>query len=73
MSGDYPAADGQLTAAARLGAPNWRVAFHRGLIAESRKDLYKAKALYEECLVENPGFQPAEARLAGINAEGGVQ
>lgn len=73
MGGDMAASEAQLTAASRLGAPNWRIAFHRGLIAESRKDQTKAKGLYEECLAENPGFQPAAARLAGMNAEGGVQ
>jgi tetratricopeptide (TPR) repeat protein len=73
MSGDYVASDAQLTAAGRLGAPAWRIAFHRGLIAEARMDKLTAKALYEECLAGNPGFQPAEARLAGMKAEGGVQ
>lgn len=73
MCGDLQAAETQLMTASRLGAPSWRIAFHRGLIAEARKDMAKAKQFYEDCLAANPGFRSAEARLAGMNAEGGVQ
>ncbi len=71
--GDLAEARNQLGAAERLGAPAWRIAFNRGLLAETQKDRAGAKREYQACLAANPAYAPAQARLAGMNAEGGVQ
>lgn len=70
---DYDAALAELAVAERLGAPAWRIAYNRGLIAEARGDLAAAAAAFEACLSANPDYQPARSRLAGNRAQGGVQ
>lgn len=72
-AGELGEAQKQLAAAERLGAPAWRVAFNQGLLAEARKDRAAARKAYESCLAARPDYAPAQARLAGMNAEGGVQ
>jgi len=67
------AAAQELTAAEQLGAPAWRVAYNRGLIAEAKGDRTGAMAAYEASVAANPDFAPARSRLAGRKAEGGVQ
>lgn len=71
MSGDLKGADDELDVAEGLGAPAWRVAFNRGLIAEKAGDSSAAEQQYEAAVVGNPEFKPAQARLAGIRAMGG--
>ena len=71
MSGDLKGADDALDVAEGLGAPAWRVAFNRGLIAEKAGDSSAAEQQYEAAVVGNPDFKPAQARLAGIRAVGG--
>jgi predicted Zn-dependent protease len=71
LEGDLSAANAQLDAAERLGAPDWRVAFNRGLIAEKAGDGRKALQQYEVAAAANPGFKPAQSRLAGKRAESG--
>ena len=71
MSGDLPGARAQLEVAEKLGAPAWRVAFNRGLIAEAVGDKGEAMKQYEASVAGNPDFKPAQARLSGKRAEGG--
>ncbi len=70
---DYEGAGRELDAAERLGAAAWRVAYNRGLIAEGKGDAAGAMAAYEAALAAKADFAPAQARLAGRKAEGGVQ
>jgi tetratricopeptide (TPR) repeat protein len=49
-----------------LGAPRWRIAYHLGLLAEAAGALEEARRLYTEAVDENPGWEPAQARLKGL-------
>jgi tetratricopeptide (TPR) repeat protein len=71
LAGDLASASSQLDVALRLGAPPWRVAFNRGLIAEKRGDGPGAQREFEAAVEGNPNFRPAQARLAGKKAETG--
>jgi tetratricopeptide (TPR) repeat protein len=71
LTGDLRDASAQLDAAERLGAPAWRVAFNRGLIAEKAGDAKKAQQAFEASVAANPDFKPAQSRLAGKKAESG--
>jgi tetratricopeptide (TPR) repeat protein len=71
LEGDLSGANKELDAAERLGAPAWRVAFNRGLIAEKAGDGRKALQQYEVAAAANPDFKPAQSRLAGNRAESG--
>ena len=57
-----------LDAAAALGAPAWRVDFHRGLVEELRGAFDAAAARYRDALVANPDCAEAQQRLTGIEA-----
>jgi predicted Zn-dependent protease len=58
----------QLTIASRLGAPAWRVAYHRGLFEELSGNLHLALRHYEEAIQLRPGWEVALARRDGILA-----
>jgi predicted TPR repeat methyltransferase len=58
----------QLTIAANLGAPTWRVAYHRGLFEEASGNFHLALRHYEEVISERPGWEAALARRDGIIA-----
>ncbi|MCP9449334.1 MAG: hypothetical protein NNA21_04650 [Nitrospira sp.] len=58
----------QLTIAANLGAPTWRVAYHRGLFEEASGNFYLALRHYEEAISERPGWEVALSRRDGIAA-----
>ena len=62
----WTAALGELSLAAELGAPRWRIAYHRGLVAEGQGDLEAARRYYTESVSEQPGFAPAQSRLRGL-------
>ena len=68
LDGRIPQATEELTMAAALGAPGWRVAYHRGLIEESSGRLVEASRYYSEALQGNPGWAPAESRLRALRA-----
>lgn len=68
MDGEYREARGALDVAERLGAPAWRVAFHRGLIAESAGETREAERHYQDALRENPEAENAASRLLGLRA-----
>jgi tetratricopeptide (TPR) repeat protein len=71
MSREYEAAGAEITLAERLGAPPWRVAFNRGLIAEESGQEAEARRQYQAALDANPGHQEAKSRLSGMNARAG--
>jgi tetratricopeptide (TPR) repeat protein len=70
-SGDLEGARAAIAAAEALGAPAWRVAFHRGLIAEKAGQIAEARAQYQACLDENPSHETAKSRLSGMKSLGG--
>ena len=71
LSGDYAEARRALRIAERLGAPSWRTAYNRGLIAEAQGDDATAIAHYRAALSERPGWSVAEARKRGLESERG--
>jgi tetratricopeptide (TPR) repeat protein len=66
LSGRMADAQRELTAAADLGAPRWRIAYHLGLIEEAAGRTEDAKRFYAEAVAGNPDFAPAQARLKGL-------
>lgn len=71
MSGDWKGARAATDVAEALGAPSWRVAYHRGLIAEGAGDHAEARRQYQACVDKNPAFPAAQSRLSGMKAAGG--
>ncbi len=71
MSRDWKGARTAIDVAEALGAPPWRVAFHRGLIAEGAGDRAEARRQYQACVDKNPAFPAAQSRLSGMKAAGG--
>ena len=67
LDGELELAGEQLTIAERLGAPLWRTAYHRGLLAEARSDWAAAADHYRIALEERPDWERARARLTGLN------
>lgn len=66
FSGDLTAADKSLVTAGRLGSAEWRVAYHRGLIAEKRGDVEGARRLLRRSSELNPDDPRSRARLIGL-------
>ena len=66
LEGDTEAAHRSLDAAEELGAPSWRVAYNRGLIAEAEGKLDEAAGYYEKALSDDPDFVRARSRLRGL-------
>ncbi len=63
---EFEAARETIDRAARLGAPEWRVAYHLGLIEEATENPAAASRYYNDCLDLNPDWEPARSRLIGI-------
>lgn len=68
LADKLPEAKRQLTIAANLGAPTWRVAYHRGLFEEALGNFHLALRHYEEAISERPGWEAALVRRDGIIA-----
>ncbi|MEM6673906.1 MAG: tetratricopeptide repeat protein [Planctomycetota bacterium] len=51
-------------------APRWRTNYHRGLVAEARKNMVLAHEMYQLSWLENPDFEPALRRLRWLNVGG---
>lgn len=62
-----------LDAASALGAPAWRVAYHRGLVRELRGELDAAAACYRDALAQKSDCARAQRRLAGLEARRRLQ
>ncbi len=70
LAGEFDEARRQLRVAERLGAPAWRVAFNRGLLAEAEGDSQGAMEYYRATIEANPEFEAARSRLVGLESEG---
>ncbi len=68
LNGRMADATTELTLAEALGAPRWRIAYHRGLIEEAAGRWDEAARYYAAAVEGNPGFQPAESRLKALRA-----
>jgi tetratricopeptide (TPR) repeat protein len=68
MARDLDGAREAITAAEKLGAPAWRVAYNRGLIAEADGQPEEAQRQYKAAVDGNPEFPEARARLSGMKA-----
>ena len=68
VAGQFDAAQSELATAENLGAPRWRAAFHRGLVAESLGERDLALSQYAIVLNERPEFEPAQARSRALQA-----
>lgn len=69
LQGEYDDAEGVLDIAGRLGAPQWRLDYHRGLLKESREHWQQACVLYQSALRLNPDFRPAMGRLIDLSQQ----
>lgn len=68
LAGEEEASLRELRLALSLGAPDWRVHYHYGLLAEARGDLQEASRHYARAAEGNDSFQPARSRRAAIAA-----
>ncbi len=68
LEGRYDQARDRIGVAETLGAPSWRMAFNRGLIAETEGDLEHARSMYTIALEIKPDMAQAAARLNGVQA-----
>lgn len=66
LEGDYESARASLAAARRLGAEEWRIAYNQGLVEEAAGNSSEAARQYTMCLEFQPGFEPAQSRLNGL-------
>jgi predicted Zn-dependent protease len=69
LSGRLDEARRALLAARAFGAPDWRVAYHLGLVEESAGNVQAAIAHYTEALAKNPAWKPAQSRLNALRQE----
>lgn len=70
VEGRYDDAVQQLTLASRLGAPAWRVDYHRGLINEAQGHLAAACQQFDTSLALKQDHQPARAHLLRLSTAG---
>lgn len=68
FSGKTEEAKAQLRSAALLGAPGWRIAYHRGLMEEAGGEFLEAENSYEEALRQRVGWRPPQSRLQALKA-----
>ena len=73
LGGHLVEARHELTTAAALGSPRWRVAYHLGLVEESAGRLDEALRYYAEALEGNPGWALAQTRLNALRAKRPVE
>lgn len=71
LAKDLKGAKGELDLADRLGAPEARVAFNLGLVAEAEGQDAAAAGYYDRALAAQPEFPEANSRLAGLRARSG--
>jgi Tfp pilus assembly protein PilF len=67
LDGALDTAKEELMMAQRLGAPQWRVAYHLGMVAEAENRLDEARQRYREAVEGNPSWAPARARLNALD------
>jgi predicted Zn-dependent protease len=66
LSGRLDEARRELQAALAFGAPEWRVAYHLGLVEESAGNIPAAIVQYTAALSRNPGWRAAQSRLNAL-------
>ncbi|UTW12047.1 tetratricopeptide repeat protein [Marinobacterium rhizophilum] len=69
LDGEYDDAESALAIAGRLGAPQWRLDYHRGLLKESRGHWQQACRLYRSALGLKPDFKAAMGRLIDLSQQ----
>jgi len=72
LEGNYRDARRELQVAERLGAPAWRTAYHRGLVAEAEGDPEAAMQHYRSALRDRPDWAAPRSRLRGLESERGL-
>jgi len=70
LDNNYTAARQSLSVAERLGVPDWRLAYHYGLISESELDWAQACSHYRSSIQIKPEFYLPRSRLNGLFAQG---
>jgi Flp pilus assembly protein TadD len=70
LDGQYSDAAVQLDRASKFGAPQWRVEYGLGLIAEALRDMAGARKHYEAALAGRPGWPLPHGRLQVLGANG---
>lgn len=65
-SGDIEACEREVGLAERYGSDPWRIAYHRGLVAEKRGNEAEAKKQYEKSAQLCPTSEFARSRMNGI-------
>jgi predicted Zn-dependent protease len=73
LDGQLDNAARELTSAAGLGAPAWRIAYHLGLVDEAAGRFDEAAKRYAEALAGNPGWAPAQSRANALRARSGAR
>ena len=66
---EWEAANKALQKAKEFGAPSWRVAFHSGLIEETKGNSSEAMKHYKLCLIVKPDHKEAASRLRGLGVK----
>lgn len=64
LDGRLAESETALDHAEALGGSEWRIAYHRGLLAERRDDALGAAGFFRHCLELKPDHEPARAHLA---------
>ena len=68
LHGDHQQASDQLAFAAKLGAPEWRVEYGRGLIAEALGQWDAARQHFEAAVAVRPDWNMPKSRLRALGA-----
>jgi len=72
LRGAHALAQRELAIAERLGAPGWRVDYHRGLLEEAQGRADTAIRYYQRSIDANPGWERPRSRLRGLESERGL-
>lgn len=73
LEGDYAGAEQQLEAGLALGSPEWRIAYHRGLVAEHAGSFEEARAHYARAEEWEEARSAARARRLGVEQALGLE
>ncbi len=68
LDGDMANTDQALRRAEALGGEEWRIAYHRGLLAERKGQQAEALRLFQRSAELNPDFYPAAAHATALES-----
>jgi Flp pilus assembly protein TadD len=71
VSRQFDRARQELRAAGSLGAPDWRVSYHLGLVEEAVGNRDAAIVHYTDAAAKNPQWKPAQDRLDALRKTAG--